>query len=96
MRPRATRCQEGKKNGRERCLIMDAVVYTTRGCQACRLTIKALADQGVHVESVQLEDNPRAADLVAALGYQQAPVVTTGDRWWSGFRLDQIKAVADA
>jgi glutaredoxin-like protein NrdH len=32
--------------------------------------------------------------MVRGLGYLQAPVVVAGDTHWSGFRPDQISAVA--
>lgn len=71
---------------------MDAIVYTTRACQACTLTVKALQSQGVTVYPVALEDSPRAQEFVREMGYTQAPVVLTGDRSWSGFRPEAIKA----
>ena len=71
---------------------MDAIVYTTRGCQACTLTIKALKDRGVTVQAVPLEESNPAQELVREMGYTQAPVVLTGDRSWSGFRPEAIKA----
>ena len=75
---------------------MDVIVYSSRGCQACALTVKALTAQGVTVETVYVEDSPRAAELVRAMGFTQAPVVFTGSDWWSGFRLDRIKALRAA
>ena len=63
------------------------VVYSLEGCPACRATVRALVD---------LDRNPAALQLVKALEFASAPVVTTGDRWWSGFRPDRIKAISKA
>lgn len=71
------------------------VVYATGGCQACRLTQRALDKAGIAYEIVDLHDNEAARELVRALEFRAAPVVTTGDRWWSGFRPDKIRELAD-
>ncbi|WP_218013700.1 hypothetical protein [Georgenia sp. 311] len=42
---------------------------------------------------MDLDANPAALRLVKALELSSAPVVATGDRWWSGFRLEQIRAL---
>jgi len=69
-------------------------IYTTGpDCMACRMTKKQLDKRGIAYDEVPLEGNPSAQDLVRGMGYTQAPVVLTGDRSWSGFRLDQIKAI---
>jgi glutaredoxin-like protein NrdH len=72
------------------------VVYTQGGCQACRLTQRALERAGVEYEVVDLEANAAARELLLALEFTAAPVVTTGEQWWSGFRPDRIKAVTRA
>ena len=72
------------------------VVYTLGGCQACRLTERALEQSGVKYEVVDLEANVAARELLLALEFTGAPVVTTGREWWSGFRPDRIKAITGA
>lgn len=71
------------------------VVYAQSGCQACRLTQRALERAGVKYEVVDLDANAAARELLLALEFTAAPVVTTGEQWWSGFRPDRIKAVAE-
>jgi len=73
-----------------------AVVYSLQGCVACRATVRALERAGVDFEVVDLDASPAARQLVKALEFSSAPVVTTGDRWWSGFRPDRIKAITKA
>jgi glutaredoxin-like protein NrdH len=72
------------------------VVYGLGGCQACLLTERALERAGVEYEVVDLEANAAARELVLALEFTGAPVVTTGQEWWSGFRPDRIRAVTRA
>ena len=69
------------------------VVYSRQGCGACALTMRALERAGVDFEVVDLDANPAALRLVKALELSSAPVVTTGDRWWSGFRPERIRAL---
>lgn len=72
------------------------VVYAQGGCQACRLTQRALERAGVEYEVVDLEASAAARELLLALEFTAAPVVTTGEQWWSGFRPDRIKGIARA
>ncbi len=69
-------------------------VYTKPACVQCNATYKALDRQGVAYNVVDISEDTEARDYVMALGYLQAPVVVAGETHWSGFRPDQISAVA--
>ena len=43
---------------------------------------------------MDISQDAEALELVRGLGYLQAPVVIAGDEHWSGFRPDQINALA--
>ena len=72
---------------------MNITVYTKPACVQCNATYKALEQQGVAFEKVDITLDAQARDYVMALGYLQAPVVVAGTEHWSGFRPDRIKAL---
>jgi glutaredoxin-like protein NrdH len=45
---------------------------------------------------VKLQDDPQAYEMVMAKGFTQAPIVMAGERMWSGFRMDELKALKAA
>jgi glutaredoxin-like protein NrdH len=72
-------------------------VYTKPACVQCNATYKALDNQGIAYETVDITQDAQARDYVMGLGYLQAPVVVAGpNEHWSGFRPDRIKALAKA
>ncbi len=73
---------------------MSITVYTKPACVQCNATYKALDQQGLPYDTVDITLDPEARDYVMALGYLQAPVVVSGNDHWSGFRPDRIKALA--
>ena len=75
---------------------MTITVYTKPACVQCNATNKALDQQGLPYEVVDITEVPEARDYVMALGYLQAPVVVAGGDHWSGFRPDRIRALASA
>lgn len=74
-------------------IVMATIIYTKPACVQCSATYRALSKQGISFEVVDLTENPDALTYVKELGYQQAPVVVTDDRHWSGFRPDLIKSI---
>lgn len=72
---------------------MTITVYTKPACVQCNATYKALDNQGLDYEVVDITEEPEARDYVMALGYLQAPVVVAYGEHWSGFRPDRIKAL---
>ncbi len=70
-------------------------VYTKPACVQCAMTYKALDQQGLAYDVVDISADAEARDYVMALGHLQAPVVVAGDDHWSGFRPDRIKALVN-
>jgi glutaredoxin-like protein NrdH len=75
---------------------MTITVYTKPACVQCSATYKALDNQGITYDKVDITLDSEARDYVMALGYLQAPVVVAGSDHWSGFLPDRIKALACA
>ena len=69
-------------------------VYTKPACVQCNATYKALEKNGLDYRIVDITADAGARDYVMSLGYLQAPVVVAGERHWSEFRPDHIKALA--
>lgn len=72
---------------------MNVTVYTKPSCVQCNATYKALENNGISYNLVDITEDTAAREYVMALGYLQAPVVVAGTDHWSGFRPDRIKAL---
>lgn len=70
---------------------MSVTVYTKPSCVQCKATYRALDQQGVDYDVIDISTDDVARDYVMALGHLQAPVVVTDNDHWSGFRPDRIK-----
>lgn len=71
-------------------------VYTKPACVQCNAVVKALEKLKLNFRKVDITADPAARDYVMALGYLAAPVVVAdADTHFSGYRPDQIKALAD-
>ena len=70
-------------------------VYSKPACVQCDATYRALDRKGIEYSVVDISTDVDALEQVRALGYLQAPVVVAGDESWSGFRPDQITALAN-
>lgn len=73
---------------------MDITVYTKPMCVQCDATKRALTKAGLEYKLVDITEDAAALAEVKAMGFLQAPVVTTANDAWSGFRPDKIKALA--
>ncbi|MDO8143018.1 MULTISPECIES: glutaredoxin-like protein NrdH [Isoptericola] len=73
---------------------MSVTVYSKPSCVQCDATYRALDRKGVEYSVVDITEDAQALEMVRELGYLQAPVVVAGDTHWSGFRPDQISALA--
>ncbi|MBD8080108.1 glutaredoxin-like protein NrdH [Cellulosimicrobium arenosum] len=73
---------------------MSVTVYSKPSCVQCEATYRALDKKGVEYTVVDISEDAEALAMVRELGYLQAPVVVAGDEHWSGFRPDQISALA--
>ncbi len=74
---------------------MDITVYSKPACVQCDGTYRALDRKGLKYTVVDITQDAEALEMVRALGYLQAPVVVAGAIHWSGFRPDQIAALAN-
>jgi glutaredoxin-like protein NrdH len=74
---------------------MTITVYSKPSCVQCNATYRAMDKAGVQYEVVDITEDADARDYVMSLGHLQAPVVVADGRHWSGYRPDQIKAIAD-
>jgi glutaredoxin-like protein NrdH len=71
-------------------------VYSKPSCVQCTATYRALDKAGLQYEVVDITEDAAAREYVMDdLGHLQAPVVVAGGDHWSGYRPDQIKALAD-
>lgn len=66
-------------------------VYSKPHCIQCDMTTRALTDQGVDYQTIDLTTDPKALEHVMELGYKSAPVIITATDHWSGFQPDKIK-----
>lgn len=73
---------------------MNITVYTKPGCIQCQATYRALTRAGLDYTTTDITKDPAAYHHVVTLGYQQVPVVETPTTHWSGFRPDNISALA--
>lgn len=70
-------------------------VFTKPACVQCNATYRALDKKGISYQSVDISVDESALDELKALGYQQAPVVTSPIGNWSGYNPGQIEALAE-
>jgi glutaredoxin-like protein NrdH len=73
---------------------MSITVYSKPACVQCEATYRALDKKGLEYSVVDISQDVAALELVRGLGYLQAPVVIADETHWSGFRPDQISALA--
>lgn len=58
---------------------MTITVYSKPACVQCTATTRALDARGLDYHLVDLTEDDAAMELVASLGYRQAPVVIAGE-----------------
>ena len=73
---------------------IEVTVFSKPACVQCDATYRALDKKGIAYTVVDISADALALERVRALGHLQAPVVVAGDVSWSGFRPDQINALA--
>lgn len=69
-------------------------VYSRPACVQCDATYRMLDRLGLDYTTVDVEQDAEALAYVRSLGYLAAPVVVAGDQHWSGYRPDELKALA--
>jgi len=73
---------------------LHVTVYGAPGCFRCTQTVRRFQSLGVEPDVVDITANEPAAQELREAGFQELPVVTTGEDYWTGFRLDRIREAA--
>jgi glutaredoxin-like protein NrdH len=58
------------------------------------MTKKLMTKLGINYEEMSLQDHPLVLETFKIQGFTSAPIVTTDNKIWSGFRIDKIKSLA--
>lgn len=69
---------------------MQVTVYSNPNCVQCEQTKKWLERNSIRFETKMISDSPEIQTIIDENKFQSAPVVTAGDKVWSGFRLDYL------
>lgn len=70
---------------------MKVTVYTKTDCVQCEATKRWLRRAKIEFDTVNLEENPDAMQMVTDMGFTSAPVVITDVDSWSGFRVSKLQ-----
>lgn len=73
---------------------MKTIVYTLPNCSQCETTKRLMTANNIEFEELALQDYPEKAQEFIEQGHKTAPIVDTGSKVWSGFRYEEIKALA--
>lgn len=74
-------------------------VYSKPRCMQCEFTKIWLTKNNIEFETVDIEANPGALDLLRHYGWQTLPVVAIDDelsdesKVWAGFQIDKLEAL---
>ena len=74
-------------------------VYAKPRCMQCEMTKRWLNQCKIEFESVDIEANPGALELLRHYGWQTLPVVSIDDelsdetKAWAGFQIDKLEAL---
>ena len=74
-------------------------VYSKPRCMQCEFTKMWLTKNNIEFETVDIEANPGAFELLKHYGWKTLPVVVIDDeigdssKSWSGFQVDKLEAL---
>ena len=74
-------------------------VYSKPRCMQCEMTKIWLTKNKIEFETVDIEANPGALELLRHYGWQTLPVVAIDDelsdesKVWAGFQIDKLEAL---
>ena len=74
-------------------------VYSKPRCMKCEFTKIWLTKNNIEFETVDIEANPGAFELLKHYGYISLPVVAIDDelsdesKTWAGFQIDKLEAL---
>lgn len=72
---------------------MTVTLYSKPACQQCTATKRYFDNHGIDYTVLDVTEDEAAYNTVAALGYQQLPVVVAGDNHWSGFNPMKLATI---
>lgn len=70
---------------------MNIQIYSNPNCVQCEQTKRYLAGQDIEFEEHQISEHPEIQAFAAEKGFMSAPIVIAGERFWSGFRFEQLR-----
>ena len=74
-------------------------VYSKPRCMQCEMTKICLTKNKIEFETVDIEANPGAFELIKHYGFTSLPVVAINDEFndpdkaWSDFQIDKLEAL---
>lgn len=74
-------------------------VYSKPRCMQCEMTKIWLTKNNIEFETVDIEANPGALELLRHYGWSSLPVVAVDDelsdesKVWAGFQIDKLEAL---
>lgn len=74
---------------------MIPVIYTLPNCVQCDATKRRFKLKEIDFQEIDLSTDEVARDLVKEWGFASAPVVSAGEKRWSGYRPDLIDTVLE-
>jgi len=75
----------------------DVTVYTKNRCQPCKATTRKLTELGIAFDTINVDEDPAARDLLVAEGWRESPVVKTASgRAWSGYHPGELASLESA
>ena len=72
-------------------ILHTVTVYSKSNCVQCRQTKTVLEKAGIPFNEINLENDPVALEHFTNRGFMAAPIVTFGEKTWSGFRHGELK-----
>lgn len=73
---------------------MSIIVYSRPVCPQCDATKKFLKRMDVEYTEIDVSKDESARQELLDMGYQQTPVIKSGDVHFSGFRIDKLREIA--
>lgn len=74
---------------------MKTIVYTLPNCVQCDNTKRLMTANNIEFTELALQDYPDKVQEFMDQGHKTAPIVDTGSKVWSGFKYEEIKALAE-
>ena len=73
---------------------MSVTVYSLPNCSQCMATKRHMDRKGIEYSEVDLSQHPDKIKEFIELGHSTAPIVTAGEKIWSGYRHSEIESLS--